>query len=387
MTVTTVPHKPLWHRILRHGITLVFTLVIIGVAIGLMVLGQGVLADRASAVTPPEATSPMQVQTARLKIEDGYSVSRRFPGQIEAGQRTTMAFEQGGTVALLAVDEGDQVAPGTVVARLDTRLVEAERSRLQATRRALEAQAELARRTTNRQTELRDRGFASAQAVDNVALQLTELEARIAEIDASLVSVTLQLEKSELRAPFEATIAARMVDTGGAVGAGQAILSLVETGGQQFRVGLTPDIVGALSQTTKFEALFDGEKYPLALDSVLPELDSATRTRTVLLNFTGDNLPPLRDTGTLVLRQKVAERGAWVPLSALQDAPRGLWRLMTLPEAEGTTEVGSEAVEVLFSDGARAYVRGTFEDGAPFVTDGPHRVVKGQTVRIAGEAG
>ena len=387
MTVTTAPQKPLWRRILRQGVTLVFTLLMIGLAIGLMVLGQNVLADRAADVTPPDATTPMQVTTARLQLEDGYSVARHFPGQIEAGQRTTMAFEQGGTVAFLAVDEGDRVAPGTLIARLDTRLVEAEKTRLEAARRALEAQAELARRTTDRQTELRDRGFASAQAVDNVALQLAELEARIAEIDASLVSITLQLEKSELRAPFDATVSTRMVDTGGAVGAGQAILSLVETGGNQFRVGLTPDIVDALAETADFEALFDGKRYPLALASVLPELDSATRTRTVLLNFTGDDLPPLRDTGALVLHQEVAEKGAWVPLSALQDAPRGLWRLMTVPETAEKTQVGSEAVEVLFSDGARAYVRGSFENGARFITDGPHRVVTGQTVRLAEEAG
>ena len=387
MTVTTAPQKPLWRRILRQGVTLVFTLLMIGLAIGLMVLGQNVLADRAADVTPPDATTPMQVKTARLQLEDGYSVARHFPGQIEAGQRTTMAFEQGGTVAFLAVDEGDRVAPGTLIARLDTRLVEAEKTRLEAARRALEAQAELARRTTDRQTELRDRGFASAQAVDNVALQLAELEARIAEIDASLVSITLQLEKSELRAPFDATVSTRMVDTGGAVGAGQAILSLVETGGNQFRVGLTPDIVDALAETADFEALFDGKRYPLALASVLPELDSATRTRTVLLNFTGDDLPPLRDTGALVLHQEVAEKGAWVPLSALQDAPRGLWRLMTVPETAEKTQVGSEAVEVLFSDGARAYVRGSFENGARFITDGPHRVVTGQTVRLAEEAG
>ncbi|MEM9637576.1 MAG: efflux RND transporter periplasmic adaptor subunit [Pseudomonadota bacterium] len=387
MTVTTAPQKPLWRRTLRQGVTLVFTLLMIGLAIGLMVLGQNVLADRAADVTPPDATTPMQVKTARLQLEDGYSVARHFPGQIEAGQRTTMAFEQGGTVALLAVDEGDRVAPGTLIARLDTRLVEAEKARLEAARRALEAQAELARRTTDRQTELRDRGFASAQAVDNVALQLAELEARIAEIDASLVSVTLQLEKSELRAPFDATVSTRMVDTGGAVGAGQPILSLVETGGHQFRVGLTPDIVDALAETADFEALFDGKRYPLALASVLPELDSATRTRTVLLNFTGGDLPPLRDTGALVLHQQVAEKGAWVPLSALQDAPRGLWRLMTVPETTEKTQVGSEAVEVLFSDGARAYVRGSFENGARFITDGPHRVVTGQTVRLAEEAG
>ncbi|MCV3271972.1 efflux RND transporter periplasmic adaptor subunit [Roseobacter sinensis] len=387
MTATATPQKPLWRRILRQGATLVFTLLAIAAAIGLMIFGQSVLAERAADVDAPQATTPLRVTADRLTVEDGYAVARKFPGQIQAAQRTTMAFEQGGTVASLAVDEGDTVEAGALVARLDTRLIEAERTRLLAARRALEAQTELARRTTDRQTELRERGFASNQAVDDVALRLAELEARIAEIDASLVSVAIQLEKSELRAPFDATISTRAVDTGATVGAGQAILSLVETGGQQFRVGLAPDIVSTLSQTDSYEAVFAGRHYPLTLHSVLPELDGATRTRTVLLDFAGDDLPPLRETGTLVLRQSVSERGAWVPLSALQDAPRGLWQLMTLAEDAERLTVGIEAVEVLFSDGARAYVRGTFADGARFIPDGPHRVVAGQAVQLTGEAG
>ncbi len=386
MTAPATPQKPFWHRILRQGMTLVFTLLAIALAIGLMILGQMVLADRAADVDTPAATAPMTVSTARLTVEDGYRITRHFPGQIQAAQRTTMAFEQGGTVATLAVDEGDTVTQGALVARLDTRLIEADQTRLLASRRALEAQAELARRTTDRQAELRERGFASNQAVDDVALRLAELEARISEIDASLVSVALQLEKSELRAPFDAMIASREVDTGSAVGAGQAVLSLVESGGQQFRVGLTPDVVQTLSGTAAFEARFAGQSYPLTLHSVLPELDGATRTRTVLLDFEDGDLPPLRDIGTLVLDQYVAERGAWVPVSALQDAPRGLWQLLTLPEKAEDLTVGTEAVEVLFSDGARAYVRGTFSDGMRFIPDGPHRVVSGQTVALASGA-
>lgn len=376
-----VPSKPLWRRILRQGVTLVCTLLVIAASIGLIVTAQSGLAQRAAEVVAPQATLPMQVATAQLNLENGYSVTRKFPGQIQAAQRTTMAFEQGGTLALLAVDEGDTIAAGTLIARLDTRLINAEQTRLTAVRRALEAQAELARRTTERQTELKDRGFASKQAVDNVALRLTELEARIAEIDASLASITLQLEKSELRAPFDATVSTRLVDTGGAVGAGQAILSLVETGGQQFRVGLTPGMVTALSEQSQFQVIFGGNSYELTYESILPELDSATRTRTVLFNIAGDDLPPLRDTGMLVMTQQVVERGAWVPLSALQDAPRGLWRLMTVENGTQAT-VQSEAVEVLFSDAERAYVRGTFKNGARYIIDGPHRVVKGQSVRI-----
>ncbi|GFE50368.1 RND transporter MFP subunit [Roseobacter cerasinus] len=380
-------HRPLWRRILRQGTTIVFTLLAIALAIGLMILGQTVLADRAAEVEAPPATAPLAVTALPLTLEDGYHVTRRFPGQIEAAQRTTMAFEQGGTVAMIAVDEGATVQAGDLIARLDTRLIAAEQARLTAARRALEAQAELARRTTTRQTELRNRGFASNQAVDNVTLQLAELEARIAEIDASLVSVDLQLEKSQLHAPFDGTVATRLVDTGGAVGAGQTILSLVETAGAQMRVGLSPNIVAGLEDATNLEAVFAEDRYPVTLASVLPELDSATRTRTVLLDFEGGALPPLRETGTLILQQYVAERGAWVPLSALQDAPRGLWQVMILTETKGQMTVATEAVEVLFSDGARAYVRGTFADGTRIIPDGPHRVVAGQPVRLTAEAG
>ncbi|MBW4708134.1 efflux RND transporter periplasmic adaptor subunit [Roseobacter sp. YSTF-M11] len=379
--------KPLWQRLIRQWLTLVFTLFMIGIAIGLMILGQSVLAERAAAVTPPQAAPAMHVQTDRLVLSEGYEVPRRFPGQIEAAQHTVMAFEQGGTIAHLAVDEGDRMTAGTVIARLDTRLIDADRTRLMAARRALEAQAELAKRTTRRQTELSERGFASLQAVDNVALRLAELEARIAEIDASLVSVDLQLEKSELRAPFDAMVSTRMVDTGSAVGSGQPVFSLVQASGQQFRVGLTPDALAALTSTNDVAAIFGNKRYPLRLNAVLPELDSATRTRTVLLDFVGSELPPLRDTGALVLTQMVTERGAWVPLAALQDAPRGLWRLMTVTDDGGQTQVQAEAVEVLFSDAERAYVRGTFREGMRYITDGPHRVVSGQTVSLLQEAG
>lgn len=383
---TTDHHKPLWRRTLRQGATIVFTLLAIAAAVGLIVVGRTVLADRASDVTAPEAPPPMQVRTARLILEDGYAVSRQFPGQIQAAQRTEMAFEQGGTIAQMLVDEGDTLAPGAVIALLDTRLIEAEQTRLIANRRALEAQAELARRTADRQTELKDRGFASIQAVDNIALRLVELEARIAEVDAALVSVDLQLEKSRLFAPFAATVSARLVDTGGTVSAGQTIVSLVETTGHQFRVGLTPGMIGALTTDAAFQAQFNGQSYPLRFDSLLPELDSATRTRTAIFTFEGSTLPPLRETGVLVLKQHVVERGAWVPISALQDAPRGLWRLLTLPD-DGAKVVQSEAVEVLFSDAQRAYVRGSFIPETRYITDGPHRVVKGQAVRIEDEAG
>ena len=95
------------------------------------------------------------------------------------------------------------------MARLDTRLLEAERSRLAASRAALEAQAERARRTAKRQAELRDRGFATDQAMDDISLDLARLEAEIDAVDAGIDAARIDLDKVILRAPFPGTVALR----------------------------------------------------------------------------------------------------------------------------------------------------------------------------------
>lgn len=365
-------------HLIRQTGTFVFTLFCIALAIGVMILAQSILASRADAVAAPDAAAPLHVETAPLHIQNGYNKQRGFPGQIEAAQTTQLAFESGGTLIQLAVKEGHSVKRSDVIARLDTRLIRAEESRLLANRRALSAQAELAQRTQKRQKNLNARGFASDQRVDDISLRLVEITARIAEIDAALVSVRLTLEKATLTAPFDAIVGQRMVDTGGAVGAGQAIVSLVEIETPTFRTGVPNDVLAALMNSGLVNIEFGSRTFKAQLERVLPELDHLTRTRTAILRFAQGDVPPFGEIGRLVLPEYVSEQGAWVPLAALRDGPRGLWRIMTL-NAQGTA-VQTEAVNVLYTQQDRAFIAGTFGQGARYITDGPHRVVPGQSV-------
>ena len=368
----------LFRRVLRRSILLSTTAIFVAGAVGLTIFGQSILAERAAAVSPPEATNPIPVAIAALRFEDGYEVTRRFTGQIEAAQETRVSFEQGGTIATILVEEGERVMAGDLIATLDTRLLNADRARLAATRRALEAQEELARRTTDRQSALQERGFASSQALDTASLGLAELEARIAEVDASLVALEIQLEKAQIRAPFDGEISERALDEGSIAGAGQAVVTLVERSTPRFRVGLSSELVEGLDAAAA-EVEIAGQTLPVTLESVLPDIDPATRTRTALFRLAASG-GAFGETGTLVLDQRLDDPGAWVPLSALQNGPRGLWRLMTVKDGI----VGTEAVEILFADAERAFVRGTMIDGITFITEGVHRIVPGQTVMAEG---
>lgn len=387
MPQTTGAIKGGLRRIARLGLTAA----IIAASVIAILAGRAMLSERALASVSPEAVAPQAVLTARIDLQDGYAVERAFTGQIRPAQRTDLAFELGGTLAEIAVDEGDAVAAGAVIASLDTRLLETERTRLRASRQAVAAQAELAARTDRRQSALQARGFASTQASDAAALGLEELTARIAEIDAGLAAIDVRLEKARIRAPFAGRIAARHLDQGGNAGPGQPVVSLVETSDPVFQVGLAPDALGSVPEDGPVAIRFDGTVVDARLRAILPELDAATRTRTVQFTLSGHDLPAYRGTGTLVLSETVAARGAWVPVSALEDGPRGLWRLLTLVEGDGENGgglvVGTETVEILHATADRAFVRGTFRDGARFIADGTHRVVPGQAVRAIGDAG
>ena len=56
--------------------------------------------------------------------------------------------------------------------------------------------------------------------------------------------------------------------------------------------------------------------------------------------------------------------------------------VLTVAPGEDSHKVTAEAVELLYADATRAFVRGALPDGALLLQTGPHRVAPGQTVRL-----
>ncbi|MEO0637070.1 MAG: efflux RND transporter periplasmic adaptor subunit, partial [Pseudomonadota bacterium] len=344
--------------------------------------GSALLSDRAEAVERPEATQPLAVSASQIKLLDGYELERRFTGQIEPPQTADLSFEQGGTLNEVLVNEGDAVVSGQLLARQDSRLFQAEVDRLRASKDALAAQLELATLTDERQAQLKERGFASAQVADQTRLSISELNARMAEVDAGLVAAKIRLEKTEIRAPFDGAVNTRLVDPGNTIGGGQAVLSLVENKRPVFRVGIAPNLADHLKAGDPVTVEIGGNIQPASIIGILPQVDAATRTRIVRAQLQGEAPLAFGQTGDVVLRQSVSETGSWVPLTTLEDGVRGLWTIKTVT-GEDTTRIGIEAVEILYANSKDAFVRGTFQDGTRYLTQGVHRVVAGQQVRVA----
>lgn len=371
-------------RTLRRAVTLGVTLGVFGGAAAAVYAGYGLITDRSDTAAGPAAPLTT-VGVMPVTYAAGYTVTRRFAGQIEAAARTDLAFELGGRVTGVLVDEGDLVTPGTVLARLDTSALVPERAALESEMAALAADAELARLTLARNDALTERGVRSVAAQDDARLALARAEAAMAGVRARLAGVDVRLAKSVVTAPFAARIGARLADAGQTVAAGQPVLVLFDAGPAQARVGLPPDLAAGLRAGDAVTVELGDAAMVARVRQIRPDLDPATRSRSVVLTLptaSVHGLAPavLGDTVALVLDQTLPEPGFWAPLSALREGVRGSWSVMALvPSPEGDRSLPA-AVEVIHSDGARVYLRGTLPPGARIVARAPDRVAPGQLV-------
>lgn len=373
-----------FRKALGRVLTVTVTLLVCGAATAAVIGGFSLItaqADTAPGIAAPQTS----VGVISAELTPGYTVTRRFTGQVEAAARTDLGFELGGRITEVLVDEGDVIAAGTVMARLDTSALIPERAALEAELAALAADAELARLTLARNDALTERGFRSVAAQDNARLTLARAEAGMAAARARIAGVDVRLEKSVLIAPYPARIGARMADPGQTAAAGQTVLVLFDASPARARVGLPPELASGLAVGDSLTVELGGTKLDAILRQIRPDLDPNTRSRSVVVTLPDGAAPVLGDTVALLLMQTVDDPGFWAPLGALREGVRGSWSVMAVEAtAEGDRTLPA-AVEVIHSDGARVFLRGDLPPGARIVAEAPDRVAPGQLVLAQSE--
>lgn len=331
-----------------------------------------------------QAATP-SVPTLTVEYRTDASMGEYFPGLVTARRESELGFERGGRIDDIAVDVGDRVVSGQVLARLDTRALEAQIAAADAQTAEAQAQVALAQTTEDRQQTLLERGHISQQRLDEVATSTHAAEARRRAAAASANALRAQLALSVIEAPYDGVITARLSDEGGIAAPGQGLLRIVEDNALEIRVGLPPESAATLSA---------GEIY--AFETATGEISARfrastgvvdTRTRSVTAVFDVEGHAQAGQVARLRLEQAIDTEGFWVPTSALAEGRRGLWSVYVLEADEyGTYTIAPHAVENVRIDAGRAFVRGAVDDGAVILRSGLDRITPGQRVRIGDEA-
>ncbi|WP_287239631.1 efflux RND transporter periplasmic adaptor subunit [Okeania sp. SIO1H5] len=321
-----------------------------------------------------------QADTLQARLEQAKSELEK----LETGTRREQVEAQQARVRQ-AQSQLDELIAGT-----RSEQIEAQRARVGQAQSQLD---ELIAGTRSEQIE------AQRARVGQVQSQLDELiagtrreqiEAQQAEIrrfEAQISEIDVVLRKSTLFAPFSGIVSVRHLDEGVVVNAGQSVVRLVEGGERKVRVGVPPGKTSSLRVGSQQEVRVGERIYSARVLSILPEVDSMTRTQTVILA-----LPQAIAPGTVVrlgLNQTHEMEGYWLPTSALVWGERGLLASYALvPPSQsdlnlpaGTYQTEKRMVEVLHTEGDRSLVRGVLQPGDLIVTNGTNQLAPGQFVK------
>lgn len=359
--------------------------------VALAVIGVSATQRDSGATRHTQGLTAMAVSAIGISTQPAYEVQRSFVGRVEAARESAVGFELDGALSEVLVDEGQKVAHGQVLARLDTARLERRREELVAAVEQARARRTLADLTMRRlqKTAVADAGAVSGQALDDARLEHQRAEAVVAVAEAEIASVDVEIAKSELRAPYQSIVVRRVVDEGRVLAAGHPVVELMEQDRIELRVGVARRLLRGVEVGQTKEIDVAGERISATVKAILPVRGDSTRTIDVILAV--DEAPGgLRpgDLVTITVSDLVQQRGYWLPMDALAEGARGLWAAYTLepkpPTATGDRfSVVPRVVEVLHQDSDRVFVRGALPQDTLVIADGLHRVVPGQVVQVS----
>jgi len=328
----------------------------------------------------PTESGPLPPRVVEVMVLDApeRAASREFPGEVRADQRAELSFRVSGPLVQLPVQEGQFVAKGELLARIDPRDFANEVQLRQSY--ATEASALLER---------------VARALANNAVTIAErdqVRARSEVAHAEAVLAQNALADTELRAPFAGRVAQRLVENFQNVQAGDSVLILEDISRlevsiqlpEQDVVRLPPDVsmLGSSVGTVTFASL-PGQTFPVSVKELNTRADPRTNTYRVVLSLQrpadGNILPGMSasfDPAFDVVASLPVYR---LPVAVIQARPDGqpfVWVLA----ADGLTVQGRAVRTGRFSGGSVEIPEG-LQAGDRVVTRGGAFLDDGMQVR------
>lgn len=217
------------------------------VMVGLLAVGTWRAFDAEPAAPAEREATPVTIAQVRMVSGRGVVEST---GTLALKRETSLSFKTAGVIAALPVRAGDVVKSGQVLARLDQTEVDARA-------REARAQLEVARREDERSSELLRRGFVAARRAEDA-------HAAFERARAAYQVVQFDRQWSELRAPWDGVVLARVAEEGELAAPGKVILTIGDTtGGFNLMAPIADRDVAKLAVGDRAEVTFAATNAPV----------------------------------------------------------------------------------------------------------------------------
>jgi RND family efflux transporter MFP subunit len=162
-------------------------------------------------------------------------------GSLQPERRADLRAEVSAVVLQVLKDNGEPVRAGELLVRLDDTSIRDSVASADESARVARQAAEQAERIAQRQKTLQAQGMISTQALEDAEMRQHNAQSDLVAARGRLVAARQQLQRTEVRAPFDGVVSERKVSAGDTAQVGKELLKVIDPRSMRFEGMVSAD--------------------------------------------------------------------------------------------------------------------------------------------------
>jgi membrane fusion protein (multidrug efflux system) len=262
--------------------------------VGLSGCGKGAataVASGASGASSAAAVQPSLLLSAEDLIvvrSSALSSGPAIMGSVQPERRADLQAEVSAVVLQVLKENGDSVRRGDLLVRLDDTAIRDTLTAAAAADRAAERALEQGERQFQRMSTLRQTGVVTVEQFEDAETKRNTAQSDLEAARTRVVSARQQLERTQVRAPFDGIVSERRVSAGDTAQLGKELLKVIDPRSLRFEGLVSADSIGEVKvgQRVMFRVHgFADREFPGTITRINPAANATTRQVEVLVSF------------------------------------------------------------------------------------------------------
>jgi RND family efflux transporter MFP subunit len=273
-------------------------------------------AEAAAAAQPTVVGKESIAIAEQRRVEDGPPIS----GQLTAEKQATVRAQVSGAVLQTTVEQGQHVAAGALLARLDDAGIQQSYLSARSSMTTAQSAAELSARELQRAEKLLAAGAVAERDLEGARQSNAGAQAALSDARARLSLAEKQLGYTRVTAPFAGVVSERQVNAGDVVSPGTAMFTIVQPSSMRLEASVPAEQLSAVKvgdPVTFSVSGYGDRKFTGKITRVNPVADPATRQVRIYASIPNDGATLV---GGLFAEGRVASEsreGLVLPLTAV----------------------------------------------------------------------
>lgn len=212
-------------------------------------------------------------------------------GSIQPERRADLRAEVSAVVMAVLKENGQPVQRGDLLVRLDDTSIRDSLVSAQEAERAAAQAYDQAERQYQRMKTLREQGMTSAQQLEDAEVRRNTTQSDLSAAKTRVVTARQQLQRTEVRAPFDGIVADRKVSAGDTAQIGKELVKVIDPRSLRFEGLVSSDAIQSVKvgQNVSFRVNGYGKQdFAGKLKFVSPTANPTTRQVEVIVEIVGD---------------------------------------------------------------------------------------------------